>query len=117
MSLAIVRDMQRLARAPVLVTGGAGFIGTNLADRLLRQGRRVRIYDSLARSGAEENLQWLTAQHPSHLQVEVADTRSEDELRLAVSDIGTVFHLAAQVAVTTSLADPAEDFSVNAVGT
>ena len=117
MSLAIVREMQRLTRMPVLITGGAGFIGTNLADRLLRHGRRVRIYDSLARPGAEENLQWLTAQHPSHLQVEVGDIRSEAELRLAVTEVGTVFHLAAQVAVTTSLADPADDFSVNAVGT
>lgn len=117
MSIAIVRDRQGLARAPVLITGGAGFIGTNLADRLLRQGRRVRIYDSLARPGAEENLRWLTAQHPSHLQIEVADMRSEAELALAVSDVGTVFHLAAQVAVTTSLADPAGDFAVNALGT
>ena len=117
MSIAILRDMQRVTRAPVLITGGAGFIGTNLADRLLRQGRRVRIYDSLARPGAEENLQWLTAQHPSRLRVEIADMRSEDELHLAVSDVGTVFHLAAQVAVTTSLADPASDFAVNALGT
>jgi CDP-paratose 2-epimerase len=117
MSIAIIRDPRRLGRAPVLITGGAGFIGTNLADRLLRQGRRVRIYDSLARPGAEENLRWLTAQHPSHLQIDVADMRSEAELSLAVSDVGTVFHLAAQVAVTTSLADPADDFSVNAIGT
>ena len=105
------------ARKPVLITGGAGFIGTNLADRLLRQGRRVRIYDSLARQGAERNLQWLLAQHRSRLQVQIADLRSEARLREAVADVGMVFHLAAQVAVTTSLDDPPEDFSINAGGT
>lgn len=114
---AIVRSAERADREPVLITGGAGFIGTNLADRVLRQGRRVRIYDSLARPGAEANLRWLTEQHRSHLQVEIADLRSETRLRKAVSGVGTVFHLAAQVAVTTSLADPSDDFAVNALGT
>ena len=117
MTVAIVKRAERPEREPVLITGGAGFIGTNLADRLLRQGRRVRIYDSLARPGAEENLRWLMAQHRSRLQVEVADLRSTAQLRRAVADVGTVFHLAAQVAVTTSLVDPSDDFSVNALGT
>jgi CDP-paratose 2-epimerase len=117
MTVAIVKNTERAGREPVLITGGAGFIGTNLADRLLRQGRRVRIYDSLARPGAEHNLRWLSAQHRSRLQVEVADLRSTAQLRQAVADVGTVFHLAAQVAVTTSLAEPSHDFSVNALGT
>ena len=117
MTVTIVKRAERSEREPVLITGGAGFIGTNLADRLLQQGRRVRIYDSLARPGAEENLRWLMAQHRSRLQVEVADLRSTAQLRQAVADIGTVFHLAAQVAVTTSLVDPSDDFSVNALGT
>src|SRR5690349_620748 len=64
--------------APVLITGGAGFIGTNLADRLLRHGRRVRIYDNLARSGAEENLDWLMRQHRGKLDVEIGDIRDAD---------------------------------------
>jgi CDP-paratose 2-epimerase len=117
MTVTIVKDAEGAGREPVLITGGAGFIGTNLADRLLRRGRRVRVYDNLARPGAEENLRWLMAQHRSLLQVEVADLRAGDRLRQAVSDVGTVFHLAAQVAVTTSLADPSEDFAVNALGT
>jgi CDP-paratose 2-epimerase len=107
----------RAARKPVLITGGAGFIGVNLADRLLRHGRRVRILDSLARPGSEANLRWLLAQHRTRLQVEVADLRDAARLRIALSDVGTVFHLAAQVAVTTSLEDPENDFAVNARGT
>jgi CDP-paratose 2-epimerase len=105
------------AGGPVLITGGAGFIGTNLADRLLRQGRQVRIFDNLARPGAERNLRWLVARHSSRLRVEVGDVRSPERLRAAVADVGMVFHLAAQVAVTTSLDDPPGDFAVNAAGT
>jgi CDP-paratose 2-epimerase len=105
------------ARRPVLITGGAGFIGTNLAERLLRQGRPVRIFDSLARPGAERNLRWLLARHRSLLQVVIGDLRSPERLREAGAGAGMVFHLAAQVAVTTSLDDPPADFAVNAAGT
>jgi CDP-paratose 2-epimerase len=104
-------------RRPVLITGGAGFIGTNLAHRLLRAGRRVRIYDNLSRPGAQQNLRWLLAVHGSRVQAEQSDVRSTAQLREALTDIGTVFHLAAQVAVTTSLSDPRDDFAVNAGGT
>jgi CDP-paratose 2-epimerase len=102
---------------PVLITGGAGFIGTNLADRMLRLGRRVIIYDSLARPGSEYNLRWLRAIHGSRVRVEIADLRATDRLRDAVAETGTVFHLASQVAVTTSLDDPADDFAINAAAT
>jgi CDP-paratose 2-epimerase len=101
----------------VLITGGAGFIGTNLADRLLRDGHRVRIFDSLARPGVEENLEWLREVHGRRLDVEIADIRDAAEVRRAVTGVSQVFHFAAQVAVTTSLADPVEDFEVNARGT
>src|SRR3954471_24165726 len=104
-------------RKPVLITGGAGFIGTNLADRMLRSGRPVIIYDSLARPGSERNLRWLRATHGSRIRVEIADTRATERLRDAVAQAGTVFHLASQVAVTTSLDDPAEDFAINAAAT
>jgi CDP-paratose 2-epimerase len=104
-------------RRTVLITGGAGFIGTNLAHRLLCDGRPVRIYDTLIRPGAEQNMRWLRAVHGSLLQLDRGDVRSAAGLRAALAEVDTVFHLAAQVAVTTSLSDPREDFAVNAAGT
>jgi CDP-paratose 2-epimerase len=102
---------------PVLITGGAGFIGTNLADRLLAEGRSVLLFDSLARPGVERNLRWLRDTHGDRVRIEVADVRDATAVRRAVSSASQVFHFAAQVAVTTSLTDPADDFEVNARGT
>jgi CDP-paratose 2-epimerase len=102
---------------PALITGGAGFIGTNLADRLLMEGRRVLILDNLSRAGVRENLRWLEEQHPRLLEVEIADVRDAGAVYRAVERAACVFHLAAQVAVTTSLQDPLHDFEVNARGT
>lgn len=104
-------------RRPVLITGGAGFIGTNLAHRLLAGGNSVVIFDSLARAGVERNVKWLREQHPERLTVVVADVRDEKAIAGAVRQAGQVFHFAAQVAVTTSLVDPIGDFEVNARGT
>jgi CDP-paratose 2-epimerase len=101
----------------VLITGGAGFIGTNLADRLLSAGRRVVIYDDLSRPGVERNVAWLREQHGERLRVEIADIRNRQALRSAVRHAEQVFHFAAQVAVTTSLDDPLTDFEVNVGGT
>jgi hypothetical protein len=98
---------------PVLVTGGAGFIGSNLADRLARDGHQVLIYDALAREGVERNLRWLQARHPKKISVAVADVRDVDALTDAAQDASAVFHLAAQVAVTTSMVEPVADFDVN----
>jgi CDP-paratose 2-epimerase len=102
---------------PVLITGGAGFIGTNLADRLLRQGRRVIVFDNLSRRGVEKNAEWLSKQHGDRLQVEVGDTRDARAISRVARTVTQVFHFAAQVAVTTSLVDPVHDFEVNARGT
>lgn len=101
----------------VLVAGGAGFIGANLAHRLLSSGTRVRILDSLARPGVERNLAWLRATHGDRLEVITADVRDPAAPARAVEGAAAVFHLAAQVAVTTSLVDPVQDFEVNARGT
>jgi CDP-paratose 2-epimerase len=101
----------------VLVTGGAGFVGTNVADRLLRDGHRVRILDSLARDGVERNLEWLERRHGGNLEVEIADVREPASVRRAVRGTAAVFHFAAQVAVTTSLDDPIDDAGVNVQGT
>jgi CDP-paratose 2-epimerase len=102
---------------PLLVTGGAGFIGCNLADRLAGEGHEVIVYDSLARPGVERNLEWLRDRHPGRIAAIVADIRDAAELGRAVREAGAVFHMAAQVAVTTSFEDPREDFEINLGGT
>ncbi len=102
---------------PVLITGGAGFIGANLADRLAAEGHRVIVYDSLARPGVEDNLFWLTRRHPEAVQPVIAALADRPMLRDCVNASKAVFHLAAQVAVTTSLDDPRQDFAVNLLGT
>ncbi len=99
-----------------LLTGGAGFIGANLAHRLLSAGERVRVLDNLSRPHVERNLDWLRANH-GDVDVVVADVRDEAALRDAMRGVTHVFHFAAQVAVTTSLVDPTHDFDVNARGT
>ncbi|HEY0337628.1 MAG TPA: SDR family NAD(P)-dependent oxidoreductase [Burkholderiales bacterium] len=100
-----------------LITGGAGFIGANLAHRLLSEGRRVLILDNLSRPGVEQNLKWLQEVHGDALEVSVEDIRDRAAVARAVARTRQVFHFAAQVAVTTSLTDPIEDFSINAQGT
>ncbi len=102
---------------PVLVTGGAGFIGCNIADALARQGHEVLVFDALSRPGVERNLAWLKERHAGRISSIVADIRDEDEVVRAASEAKAVFHMAAQVAVTTSLADPREDFDINVRGT
>jgi CDP-paratose 2-epimerase len=102
---------------PVVIFGGAGFIGTNLADRLARSGQSVRVVDNLARSTSVLNAAWLRAQHPGRVEVLEADVRDTYAVRWAVADARAVVHFAAQVAVTTSLADPRHDFDVNLHGT
>jgi CDP-paratose 2-epimerase len=101
----------------VLITGGSGFIGTNLAHRLLSAGQPVLLFDSLARPGVEQNLRWLRDTHGKLVDIMVADVRDSEAVCRAVQQASQVFHFAAQVAVTTSLTDPVEDFEVNARGT
>jgi CDP-paratose 2-epimerase len=105
------------ARRPVLITGGAGFIGANLAHRLLSDGQPVLVFDNLSRVGASENLAWLRDRHGSHMEVQVADVRDSLLLRAAVKRACRVFHFAAHGAVIDSLRDPIQDFEVNARGT
>jgi CDP-paratose 2-epimerase len=100
-----------------LITGGAGFVGSNLAHRLLGMGRRVRVLDNLSRPGVEQNLQWLRQQHGPLLEFVRADVRDAGAVTEAVTGVQQVFHFAAQVAVTTSLENPQEDFAINAQGT
>lgn len=101
----------------ILVTGGAGFIGCNLAHALLQDGQQVCIFDDLSRLGAERNLGWLQEQHPNGLEFVWGDVRDFAAVREVVQDADVIYHLAAQVAVTTSVSDPRTDFEVNALGT
>ncbi|MFL5612033.1 MAG: SDR family NAD(P)-dependent oxidoreductase [Gemmatimonadaceae bacterium] len=113
----VVAQEPAVDERPVLITGGAGFIGCNLAHRLLSQGQRVLVLDNLSRAGVERNLQWLRDTHGDAVEAEIADVRDVSAVRRVVRRARQVFHFAAQVAVTTSLEDPAHDFSVNARGT
>lgn len=104
----------------VLITGGAGFIGSNLAARLLAElpESRVLVFDNLARRGSEHNVRWLK-QLPGANRLEViqGDVRNAAQVNAAVRDASEIYHLAAQVAVTTSVSDPLQDFETNALGT
>lgn len=100
-----------------LVTGGLGFIGCNLTDRLLREGHDVVVLDNASRNGTMNNLRWLGDQHRGKFRWIQGDTRDTAAVEEAIRGAGTVFHLAAQVAVTTSVQNPQDDFSTNAQGT
>jgi len=100
-----------------LITGGAGFVGTNLAHRLASSGQGVTVLDNLARAGVEQNLDWLRERHGDQIRVIVGDVRDPARVRDALSGCERAFHLAAQVAVTTSLHSPLEDHAVNVQGT
>ena len=102
----------------VLVIGGAGFIGSNTAGRFLKKGHEVWVFDNLSRRGTEWNINKL--KENKKLKFVKGDTRRYDELKKLFSanrDFDAVYHLAAQVAVTTSVINPREDFEINALGT
>jgi CDP-paratose 2-epimerase len=102
----------------IFITGGAGFIGSNCADHFLRQGKQVTIFDNLSRVGGEANLDWLHQQHGrERLGFVQADIRDYPRLAEVISGADVVLHLASQVAVTTSVENPREDFEINALGT
>jgi len=102
----------------ILITGGAGFIGSNYACRRILNGDDITIYDNLSRTGAKENLNWLSSKtHDKPFNFIEGDVRDYEMLMNAVVGKDIIIHLAAQVAVTSSVADPQFDFSVNAAGT
>jgi CDP-paratose 2-epimerase len=105
-----------LAR-PILITGGCGFIGCNLADALARRGDKIIAFDNLSRAGVRENAQWLKSRHGDLVSVLTGDIRDAISVIEAVRGARAVLHLAAQVAVTGSLQNPIDDFEINARGT
>lgn len=100
-----------------LITGGAGFIGTNLAKRLLKEGKKVMIYDALMRDGVEQNLKWLKEQYGDRLIIQIADINELHTLEQSVRKAEEVYHFCSQVAVTTSIENPLLDYEVNLKGT
>ena len=106
----------------ILITGGAGFIGCNAAKRFMDRGDRVVVVDNLSRKGTNLNLAWLKERGGGGGGFDFiqADIRDAEAIREAIGrdrDLDAVLHLAAQVAVTTSVTDPRADFDINALGT
>jgi CDP-paratose 2-epimerase len=100
------------------ITGGAGFIGANYVNRLLERGEKVTIYDNLSRAGSKRNLTWLQDKFGQDgFQLVIGDVRDASLVRDSSRSADIILHLAAQVAVTTSVVNPREDFEVNAGGT
>ena len=101
----------------ILITGGAGFIGVNSARYFAEKGWSITILDNLSRRGTKDNLRWL--QDRMQLQFHKVDIRNQNAVERTVAEAkpDVLLHLAAQVAVTTSVADPREDFEINALGT
>src|SRR5262249_25570762 len=100
----------------ILVTGGAGFVGSNLASNLLADGFDVTIFDALVRAGSQENLGWLR-RVSNRLHFVRGDVRDIEAVKDVVAYVDVIFHLAGQVAVTSSVSDPRSDFETNALGT
>ena len=101
-----------------LITGGAGFIGSNYASRCISRGDKIVIFDNLSRAGSKLNLAWLEQTYgKSSFELIVGDVRDAGAIQAAARNADRILHLAAQVAVTTSVTDPRNDFEVNALGT
>lgn len=101
-----------------VVTGGAGFIGSHLVDSLAGDGYKVTVYDALMRPGSEYNVKWLRDRYPhDRITFVQGDVRNAKAVDLVVRDADLIYHLAAQVAVTSSVEDPLSDFEINALGT
>src|SRR3990172_3658573 len=101
-----------------LITGGAGFIGSNYVHRLLKRGEKVTIYDNFSRASTPRNLEWLKQEFGEKaFDVIVGDVRDADRIAEAGQGADVIVHLAGQVAVTTSVINPRDDFESNALGT
>ncbi len=101
-----------------IITGGAGFIGSNFVNRLLQRGEKVTIFDNLSRAGAVRNIRWLKEVYGEKgVELVLGDVRDAEQVTMAAKQADVIVHLAAQVAVTTSVTHPREDFEINALGT
>ncbi len=100
-----------------LITGGAGFIGSNLASHFVKAGHAVTVFDNFSRRGSESNLAWLRETAGDAFAVVRDDIRNADAIANAARGQDVILHMAGQVAVTTSVNDPRADFEANALGT
>lgn len=103
----------------IVITGGAGFIGSNAASYYLSKKADVVIFDNLVRLGTEKNLAWLKSLggRLTFIRGDIRKTIDTGKLIAFFQKADAVLHLAAQVAVTTSITNPREDFEINALGT
>jgi CDP-paratose 2-epimerase len=101
----------------LLITGGCGFLGSNLASDALARGDELVIFDNLYRNGSRDNLSWLKTQ--GNFTFEHGDIRNQNDITRVIQAFvpDAIFHLAGQVAMTTSIANPRMDFDINVVGT
>ena len=106
-----------VAKPKILVTGGAGFIGSNLVHSLLSDGYDVTVFDNLSRKGSRINAEWLASLHGKAFRLAQGDVRDFRAVAEAARGVDRIYHFAAQVAVTTSVTEPREDFEINAHGT
>lgn len=100
----------------ILITGGAGFIGVNAAEYFLKKGAEVYLYDNLSRKGSSVNLDWIRKTYPQVKFIK-GDLLNIQSIKKAIKGKDVIIHLAAQVAVTTSVDKPQQDFEINAIGT
>jgi CDP-paratose 2-epimerase len=100
-----------------IITGGCGFLGSNIAAEILKRGEELAVFDNLSRFGAEQNLAWLRSQ--GEFLFQYGDIRDPFAVSRLVKEFrpDIIFHLAGQVAMTTSIANPRLDFEINALGT
>lgn len=107
-----------MAKRKNLIIGGAGFIGCNVAKKLMELGEEVVVFDNLSRLGTEQNLEWLRSEGElTFIKGDIRDFATLQDLFRKHRDVSVVYHMAAQVAVTSSVRNPRDDFEVNALGT
>jgi len=116
--IAIFQKQGDFIMSRVLITGGAGFIGSNLASRLLKEKHEITIFDNMSRSGCKSNIKYLEDTFGKNsFRLVRADITDFKRLKEATQGAERIYHLAGQVAVTTSVQNPRQDFMDNALGT
>ncbi len=100
-----------------LITGGCGFVGSNLAAEVLKRGEELFVFDNLFRFGSGQNLEWLKKQ--GEFKYYPFDIRNNNDVETVIKEVkpDVIFHLAGQVAMTTSIQNPRLDFETNTLGT